>query len=72
MSPPVKAIEPGGEVKVRQQLRVRCTCGLWVILGETGPKNEPIALHPMPQCKLFIETDLLEYVRTLRQHYEGN
>ena len=71
MSPP-RDIELGGEVEVKAQTRVLCTCGLWVILGETEPSHDPIALHPMPQCELFKQTDLLDYVRTLRQHYEGN
>lgn len=61
------------EVVVRPQVQVKCTCcGLWVILGVFGPDDEPTALHPLPQCKLFVETDLLTYIRTLRQHYEGN
>jgi len=72
MSPPVKGIELGGEVDVRPQAHVLCTCGLWVCIGEFGEKDEPIVLHPLPQCKLFVETDLLVYIRTLRQHYEGN
>jgi hypothetical protein len=72
MNPPVKGIEPGGEVDVRPQAHVRCTCGLWVLIGEFGDKDEPIVLHPLPQCKLFVGTDLLTYIRTLRQHYEGN
>lgn len=71
MSPP-RDIELGGEVKVNAQTKVLCTCGQWVILGETEPSHDPIALHPMPQCQLFKQTDLLDYVRTLRQHYEGN
>lgn len=69
---PARDIELGGEVNVTAQIRVRCTCGLWVILGEAEPSHDPVALHPMPQCDLFTRTDLLDYVRTLRQHYEGN
>lgn len=72
MSPPLKEIEPGGEVNVRPQVRVLCTCGLWVVLGEFGERDEPIALHPLPQCAFFANTDLLTYVRTLRQLCEGS
>ena len=69
----IEALEPDSEVDVRPTIRVRCICcSQWVVFGEYGPNNKPIALHPMPQCKLFLETDLLEHVRTLRQHYEGN
>ena len=69
----IEALEPDSEVEVRPTIRVRCICcSQWVVFGEYGPDNKQIALHPMPQCKLFLETDLLEYVRKLRQHYEGN
>lgn len=72
MSPPIKDIELEGEVEVRQKVRVVCTCGRWVVLGEFGAQNEPVALHPQPQCKFFKDSDLLTYIRTLRQRYEGN
>lgn len=68
---PRRDIALPGEINVKQKIRVRCLCGLWVVLGETD-SHGPIALHPLPQCKLFKGTDLLEYIRTLRQHYEGN
>jgi hypothetical protein len=69
----IEALEPDSEVEVRPTIRVcRICCGQWVVFGEYGSDKKPIALHPMPQCKLFLETDLLEYVRKLRQHYEGN
>jgi hypothetical protein len=67
------SIDLGDEVDIRPKIRVRCICcSEWVVLGEYGPDSKPIALHPIPQCKLFIESDLLEYVKKLRQHYEGN
>ncbi len=69
----IEALDPDTEVDVRPKIRVRCICcQQWVILGEYGSDAKPIAMHPLPQCKLFLETDLLEYVKRLRQHYEGN
>jgi hypothetical protein len=66
-------IELADGVVVRPKMRVLCICcQQWVILGEYDSDAKPIALHPMPQCKLFVETDLLTYIRTLRQYYEGN
>lgn len=65
-------IEPGGEVSVRPKVQVTCLCGATVIIGEHGPKNYPVALHPLPECKLFQDSDLVEYIQTLRRHYEGN
>ena len=69
----IEALEQDAKVEVRPKIQVRCICcQQWVVLGEYGPDSKPIALHPLPQCKLFVETDLLTFVQKLRQHYEGN
>ena len=36
----------------------------------SGIRSEPCC--SLPQCKLFTESDLLTYVRTLRKLYEPN
>ncbi len=67
-----KPSKQGELVEVRPQYKIRCTCGLWITLGELVAGGEPIVLHPLPQCAFFRENDLLTYVRTLRQYYQGN
>ena len=69
---PKVRLSSGEDVTVVPRFCLRCTCGVQVVLGTFGPKDEPIAMHPLPQCKLFTESDLLTYVRTLRKLYEPN
>jgi len=69
---PKVRLRNGEEVTVVPRFCLRCTCGTTVMLGTFGPKDEPVVLHPLPQCKLFKDTDLLTYVRTLRKLYESN
>lgn len=73
MSSTVEVPELGGEIEIDGKVKVRCIgCGQWVVLGEYRPDGKPIALHPLPSCRLFAECDLLTYVQTLRRYYEGN
>ena len=60
----------GKSVCVVPTLSVQCTCGVRVQVGVFGSHEEPIALHPLPQCELFRKSDLLTYVQTLRKFYE--
>ncbi len=64
-------LEIDEQIEMRPKLRVLCVgCQQWVTIGECGPDNDPAVLHPLPECKLFLDTDLLTYIQTLRRHYE--
>lgn len=69
---PKVRLHSGEEVTVVPRFYLRCKCGVQVLLGTFGPRDEPVALHPLPQCPLFIEADLLTYLQTIRKLYESN
>lgn len=71
VDPEAPPLAQGGTVEVEHQVRVCCSCGEWVSLGNIKDTDLPIAVHPEPQCKLFAEHDLLEYVQILRRSYEA-
>jgi hypothetical protein len=64
MPPPAPVAE-----EIIPDILVRCACGRMVWLGKKRNTGQPIGLHELPTCQLFLENeDLVDYVHALRRH----
>jgi hypothetical protein len=59
--------KPEETVDFRPQLQVTCTCGCLFFVGHNS-KGVPMVLHDLPACRLFVDNDLPEFLRLVRQH----
>lgn len=51
----------------RPQLQVTCTCGRLFYVGHNA-EGVPMILHELEPCRLFLENDLPDFLRLVRQH----
>jgi hypothetical protein len=62
-------VKTGDKLNIRERVRVKCTCGLWVVAGFEGPQDEPILLHPTPACEFYLKHAPDVFLRKLRKKY---
>lgn len=59
--------EPSPDGVFYPKLRVTCPCGRFFYVGLNG-QAVPMILHDLPPCRLFLDNDLPDFLRLVRQH----
>ena len=60
--------EKARTVELREKVRIKCFCGLWLSAGETGD-GEPYVVHPVPACQRYLDTEPADFLQALRKKY---
>lgn len=64
----------GDGFKFTESTKTKCPCGKAVYFGRgdaADKKDFPMALHELPSCKKYQETELLDYMKYVRLSLSG-